>query len=90
MKTLIASAFISCLLGTAYAQTPNYSFQNTQLPLEQRVTDLVNRLTLEEKVAQMMYTAPAIPRLGMPAYNWWNEALHVNTKEDNPISRSHK
>ncbi len=86
MKTLITSAFISCLLGTAYAQTPNYPFQNTQLPLEQRVTDLVNRLTLEEKVAQMMYTAPAIPRLGVPAYNWWNEALHGVARTEKKVT----
>jgi beta-glucosidase len=41
-----------------------------------RAADLVARLTLEEKVLQMQSTAPAIPRLGVPAYNWWNEALH--------------
>ena len=38
--------------------------------------DLVSKMTLEEKCAQMLYTAPAIERLGVPAYNWWNEALH--------------
>jgi beta-glucosidase len=41
-----------------------------------RAADLVSRMTLEEKVLQMQSTAPAIPRLGVPAYNWWNEALH--------------
>lgn len=53
-----------------------YPFQNTSLPFEARVNDLVSRLTLEEKVAQMLNTAPAIPRLGIPAYDWWNEVLH--------------
>ncbi len=53
-----------------------YLFQNTGLPIEARVKDLVSRLTLEEKVLQMMENAPAIDRLGIPAYNWWNEALH--------------
>lgn len=53
-----------------------YLFRNTGLPIEQRVKDLVSRLTLEEKVLQMMENAPAIDRLGIPAYNWWNEALH--------------
>ncbi|MGA8028494.1 MAG: glycoside hydrolase family 3 N-terminal domain-containing protein [Bryobacteraceae bacterium] len=43
---------------------------------EQRAADLVLRMTLEEKVDQMQDVAPAIPRLGIPAYNWWNEALH--------------
>jgi len=43
---------------------------------EDRAADLVSRMTLEEKVAQMQNAAPAIPRLGVPAYDWWNEALH--------------
>lgn len=51
-------------------------FRNTNLPLETRVNDLVSHLTLEEKVLQMMENAPAIDRFGIPAYNWWNEALH--------------
>lgn len=51
-------------------------FRDHRLPLEERVADLVHRLTLEEKVSQMMHTARAVPRLGIPAYNYWNEALH--------------
>ena len=51
-------------------------YRQPALPIEQRVKDLVSQLTLEEKVQQMMYNAPAIPRLNIPAYNWWNEALH--------------
>ncbi|WP_438863983.1 glycoside hydrolase family 3 C-terminal domain-containing protein [Neptunicella sp.] len=51
-------------------------FQNAQLSTEQRVDDLVSRLTLDEKVSQMMNEAPAIERLGIPAYNWWSEGLH--------------
>ena len=42
----------------------------------QRAWELVNKMTLEEKASQLRYDAPAIPRLGIPAYNWWNEALH--------------
>jgi beta-glucosidase len=53
-----------------------YPFQNTSLSFEERVNDLVSRLTLEEKVAQMSDVTPAIPRLGVPAYDWWNEVLH--------------
>jgi hypothetical protein len=56
------------------AQAPGY--RNPDLPLERRANDLVSRLTLEEKVSQMQDVAPAIERLGIPAYNWWNEALH--------------
>ena len=42
----------------------------------QRARELVAQMTLEEKVSQMRYDAPAIERLGIPAYNWWNECLH--------------
>ncbi len=49
---------------------------NTNLPLNQRVDDLISRMTLEEKVQQMRDHAPAIPRLGVPQYDWWNEGLH--------------
>jgi beta-glucosidase len=53
-----------------------WPFQNPDLPLAQRSADLVARLTLDEKISQLLHDAPAIPRLGIPAYNWWNEALH--------------
>jgi len=51
-------------------------YLDPNLPPERRAADLVSRMTLEEKVLQMQSTAPEIPRLGVPAYNWWNEALH--------------
>ena len=53
-----------------------YPFQNPDLSVEDRVNDLVDRLTLEEKIGQLNYDAPAIERLDIPAYNWWNECLH--------------
>ncbi|GAA4728907.1 glycoside hydrolase family 3 protein [Flavisolibacter ginsenosidimutans] len=68
-------AFALLLAKFSLAQT-QYPFQNTSLSFEARVNDLVSRLTLEEKVAQMLNAAPAIPRLGIPAYDWWNEVLH--------------
>ncbi len=74
-----AQAFLLILLLFASVKNSNaqeYLFRNTGLPIEERVKDLVSRLTLEEKVLQMMENAPAIDRLGIPAYNWWNEALH--------------
>ena len=51
-------------------------YQNVAAPMAQRVDDIVNRMTLEEKISQLMNDSPAIERLGVPAYNWWNESLH--------------
>src|SRR5690242_19057402 len=51
-------------------------YLDPQQPIEKRVADLVGRMTLQEKVSQLGHTADAIPRLGVPEYNWWNEGLH--------------
>ena len=83
-KTLSCKSWKSCLsclvlllvlILPAHTQSlPAY--KNPNLPIETRVNDLVSRMTLEEKVLQMQNAAPAIERLGIPAYDWWNEALH--------------
>ena len=73
MKRLLATIFAAFAL-TASAQVLPY--QNPELTAEQRADDLLGRLTLEEKVKLMMDTSPAIPRLGIPQFQWWNEALH--------------
>jgi len=52
------------------------AYRNTSLPVEQRAADLVRRMTLEEKASQLVNQARAIPRLNVPAYDWWSEALH--------------
>ncbi len=52
------------------------AYLSPDLPTDQRVDDLVSRMTLDEKISQMMNSAPAIPRLHVAAYNWWNESLH--------------
>jgi beta-glucosidase len=54
----------------------NAPYRNPALPIEQRVRDLISRMTLEEKVSQMQDQAAAIPRLNVPRYAWWNEGLH--------------
>ena len=64
----------SFFMLTTHAQ--EYPFRNPDLPIADRVQDLISRLTLEEKAAQMQNLTPAIERLGIPAYNWWNECLH--------------
>ena len=51
-------------------------FRQTDRPMEERIADLLERLTLEEKISQMVYHSSAIARLGIPEYNWWNECLH--------------
>jgi beta-glucosidase len=51
-------------------------YLDPSLPVDQRADDLVSRMTLVEKIGQMLYEAPAIERLGIPEYNWWNECLH--------------
>jgi beta-glucosidase len=52
------------------------AYQNPDLPIAERVNDLISRMTLEEKISQMRNDCPAIPRLGMAAYDYWSEALH--------------
>jgi len=53
-----------------------YQFQNTNLSVQERVENLLSEMTIEEKMLQMRYQSPAIERLGVPEYNWWNECLH--------------
>lgn len=60
---------------TSHANKPP-PYLDPGAPLEARVNDLVSRMTLEEEVSQLQNAAPAIPRLGVPAYNWWSEGLH--------------
>jgi hypothetical protein len=54
----------------------NYPFCRTALPIKDRVNDLIGRLTLEEKIQQLVSKAGGVPRLGIPGYEWWSEALH--------------
>src|SRR6266571_3200990 len=69
-------AWVALLGAQLSAQTGGPDYQNPDLPFARRVADLVSRMTLEEKVSQLQDVAPAIDRLGIPRYNWWNEALH--------------
>lgn len=76
MKTnyILTILVVLCFAGCAGKE--NYPFQDTTLPIAQRVDDLVARLTLEEKVAQMGSETPGIERLGILPYDWQNECLH--------------
>lgn len=75
MTRTFFSALMILSAGALTAQT-TLPYQNTALAPEQRAADLVSRMTLEEKAAQSINTAPAIPRLGVPAYDYWSEGLH--------------
>jgi beta-glucosidase len=88
-KSLLLAALFPILLvnnschrqekSIALNDTPSpdtVAYLNSDLPTEQRVNDLISRMTPDEKIGQMMNAAPAIPRLHVAAYNWWNESLH--------------
>jgi len=62
--------------ASAQASSAEPKYKNPSVPIDQRVDDLIKRMTLEEKVSQLTNDAAAVPRLGIPAYNWWNEGLH--------------
>lgn len=75
-STLFAIAFLVLAAASFAQQTGNAPYLDPTLSPERRAADIVSRMTLEEKVLQMQNSAPAIPRLGVSVYNWWNEALH--------------
>jgi beta-glucosidase len=77
VKYLFIPLFLFVIFCPARAQeNSNFPFLNPSFPTEERVNDLVSRMTLDEKISQMMNSAPAITRLGIPQYDWWNECLH--------------
>jgi beta-glucosidase len=71
---LIAAACFTVTVGASAQAAASY--KDPKLPVAQRVDDLVSKMTLDEKIGQMMNGAPAIPRLDVPAYDWWSEGLH--------------
>src|ERR1700704_6625698 len=75
---LIVVPFVAVLSSVAQSPEPASSlpYLNPSLPTNERVDDLVARMTLEEKASQVVNQARAIPRLQIPAYDWWSEALH--------------
>lgn len=63
-------------MSSAPVPEPARSFRNPDLPLAERIEAVVGALTLAEKISQLVHESNAVPRLGIPAYNWWNEACH--------------
>ncbi|WP_263381521.1 glycoside hydrolase family 3 C-terminal domain-containing protein [Granulicella arctica] len=77
IRTAARASIVALSLSPAVlcAQTSQLYLDPSQ-PIDKRVDDLVSRMTLDEKITQTINTSPAIPRLGIPAYDWWNEGLH--------------
>ena len=76
MRKITFILLLTALSCNAFSQNENFEFLNANLPLEERVDLLVSQMTVQEKIDQMVFTAPAINRLNVPEYNWWNESLH--------------
>ncbi|HEY8784422.1 MAG TPA: glycoside hydrolase family 3 N-terminal domain-containing protein [Mucilaginibacter sp.] len=76
LKFHLYSLLFIVLAPTLLKAQDKYIYKDPTQPTGVRVNDLVSRLTLEEKVSLLGYQSKAVPRLGIPAYNWWNEALH--------------
>ena len=73
---VVAVSLLCAISVASLAQQATEPYKDPSLPVEQRVNDLISRMTDEEKASQLVHVADAIPRLGIPAYNWWNEGLH--------------
>ncbi len=74
--TITASTLVSLLVSVCAVGQPGREYLDTSLDFETRAGRLVEQMTLEEKISQLGNDAPAIERLGIPAYDWWNECLH--------------
>lgn len=76
MKNLILLVSIAIAGFHSFSQQYSFPFQDPSFNTDQRIDDLISRLTMQEKVSLLLYNSPAIERLGIPEYNWWNECLH--------------
>ncbi len=74
MKKFILIALVLSVVSAVAQNTVDY--RSSQLSVDLRANDLLKKLTIEEKISLLGYSSDAVPRLGIPAYNWWNEALH--------------
>lgn len=75
-KLLFILIFIGLMIIPGCKAKYEYPFQNPDLPIDERIENLLSLLTLEEKAGMMVNSSEAVPRLGIPAYDWCNEALH--------------
>src|ERR1700691_1254932 len=73
---LLAALFFAAASPTLAQSSDQPAYLNPSLPPAQRAADLVHRMTIKEKASQLVNQERAIPRLNVPAYDWWSEALH--------------
>jgi beta-glucosidase len=76
MRKVYCLVFMLNFLALNTFAQEKFPYKNPNLTTEQRVNDLVSRMTIGEKISQLMDSSPAIERLDVPEYNWWNESLH--------------
>ena len=76
LRSIAAALALSAAACLAGAQNATPAYLDTSLPSEQRAADLVRQMTLDEKVTQLVNQSRPIPRLNVPLYDWWSEALH--------------
>src|SRR5687767_2704272 len=76
LKKRYSLVFLGLFLATTTSGQHKYSFQNQSLSFDKRAEDLIKHLTTDEKISLLLYNSPGVERLGIPRYNWWNEALH--------------
>jgi beta-glucosidase len=76
MLAVLAASIVLMSHHVTAQNTSSFPYMNPKLSPEERAADLVHRMTLQEKASQLVNQARAIPRLGVPAYDWWSEALH--------------
>ncbi|MFB9110067.1 beta-glucosidase [Flavobacterium gyeonganense] len=76
MRKVYCLVFMLNFLALSTFAQKKFPFNNPNLTTEERVDDLVSRMSIDEKISQLMDSSPAIERLGIPEYNWWNESLH--------------
>ena len=75
-RNIVKSLLLIISIPVVMLSQSTAPYQNPELSIEERVDDLVSRMTIEEKISQMTHRSAAVERLGIPEYNWWNEALH--------------
>ena len=76
IRLFLAIVFIILGVSGSFSQNYTYPYKDPSVDIDLRIDDLLSKLTLEEKASLMLYNSPAIERLGIQEYNWWNECLH--------------